>query len=93
VVVVFSLEACTLLQTIQRIKLIAAIHINTIATTQTLISVINQPETITMMLNKTAINPILEAILANLHIINLFLYKNTKLKLHLKIITCDKIHN
>jgi len=78
VVVVFPLEACTLLQTIQRIKLIAAIHINIIAPTQTSMSTNNQPETITMMLNKTAINPTLEAILANLHIINIILHKNTK---------------
>lgn len=68
--VVFSLEACTLLQIIQRIKLTAAMHIKIIAPTQTLMSTNNQPETITMMLNKTDINPILEAILANLHIVN-----------------------
>jgi len=69
-VVVFSLEACAQLQTMQRIKLTAAVHINIIETTQTFISTSNQPEIITMMLNKTEINPILEAILANLHIIN-----------------------
>lgn len=68
----------------QSVKLTAAKHINIIDTIQILISTNNQPETITMMLNNTEINPIREAILANLHI---FIYFTTNLSLQPQPIT------
>jgi hypothetical protein len=68
----------------QSVKLTAAKHISIIDTIQILISTNNQPETITIMLNNTEINPIREAILANLHII---IYFTTNLSLQPQPIT------
>jgi len=56
------------LHTIQIIKLAAATHISIVEKIQTLILSKNQPTTMTIMLSKTAANPIFEKSAPNLHI-------------------------